>query len=182
MKEIGFKIKDKDWVNSIFLMVLFMKETLSMTVFMEKESWHIKMETNMMVSFSTVWNMERHKLNTWMEINTQGNFFKILWLVMESFNLILVTCMKGNFHKAIHMVLANILMLVEITMKDNGFMARKKGTEFFRLMDKYMMANGQITWKWGSGITSFQMVTNIMVNLSMKKETERAHTSGKTVK
>lgn len=38
MKEIGFKIKDKDWVNSIFLMVLFMKETLSMTVFMEKES------------------------------------------------------------------------------------------------------------------------------------------------
>jgi hypothetical protein len=38
IKEIGFKIKDKDWVNSIFLMVLFMKETLSTTVFMEKES------------------------------------------------------------------------------------------------------------------------------------------------
>lgn len=38
IKEIGFKIKDKDWVNSIFLMVLFMKETLSMIVFMEKES------------------------------------------------------------------------------------------------------------------------------------------------
>lgn len=64
---------------------------------------------------------------------------------MESLNLILVTFMKGNFHKAIHMVLANILMLVEITMKDNGFMARKKGTEFFRLMDKYMMENGQTT-------------------------------------
>lgn len=106
------------------------------------------MEIDIKEIFKMVWKKVKECLYTMAEIGIMGILTMMFLMAAGYYHLAMEIFTKGNFIKDFFMDLENITMSVVTIIKVSGYMEKRKEKDFYRHLDKHIMANGQIIWKW----------------------------------